>query len=483
MAVRVRFAPSPPGHFHIGSARPALFNYLYAKRHNGVFILRIEDTDTARNREGAEEGFYHAMRWLGLEWGEGVVVEGPHAPYSSLERLDTYRTHMEQLIHNGQAYRCYCTKEELDAANTALIEQGKTPGYGGQCRNLTEAERVTFEQEGRESTVRFRVGDDQIIAFDDLIRGHIEFDSRDIGDFVIVKSDGIPLYNFACAVDDGLMKVSHIIRGEEHLSNTPKQILLANALGFGVPEFAHVSLILNEDGKKLSKRDESIVQFIGQYEDMGYLPEAIINFLALLGWSPGGEQELFTMEELCELFSFERVNRSGAVFDRAKLDWMNGVYIKQAELSRIVEMAIVQLKKAGLLNSVPLTPETMRWLTGVVELYREQLQYVGQLPDVARLFFAPEAEYEQEATAVMTAAESHGVLRAAANELEQLQDWAPEEIKAAFKRIGQESGQKGRGLFMPIRCAATGSTHGPDLPRTLYLLGQECVVARLRAIG
>lgn len=475
MKVRLRYAPSPTGHLHIGGARTALFNYLFAKKHGGDYILRIEDTDLARNKENAEIGFMKGFEWLGLLWDEGPRVGGEYGPYTCMERLEIYQTHIDQLLAEGKAYRCYCSEEELEAEREALTAKGETPRYLGKCRHLTAEDQAKLVAEGRKPTIRFRVPEDHLLKFHDMIRGEIEFESNGIGDFVIVKSDGVPTYNFAVTIDDALMKITHVVRGEEHLSNTPRQLLIYEAFGWNIPEFAHLPLILNETGKKLSKRDESIVQFIEQYEELGYLPEAIINFLALLGWSPGGEQEIFSLEELMEQFSFERVQKSGATFDSSKLAWMNGQYIKAADLDRIIDLAVPFLQKAGLIGE---TYDRV-WVSHLVQLFKDGLNAVSEIAEHAKLFFTSELAYDEEAQSVLGDEATPTVLAAFRDKVQNLEDYSVDAIKASLKEVQKETGFKGKQLFMPVRVATTGQLHGPDLNVSLYLLGREKVVNRL----
>lgn len=476
MSVRLRYAPSPTGHLHIGGARTALFNYLYARKHGGQFILRIEDTDQTRNIEGAADKFYEELRWLGIEWDEGEDIGGPYVPYRCMERLDIYKKYVDQLLAENKAYYCYCTEEELEREREELLAKGQMPRYMGRCRHLTEEQKQKYEQEGRKKTIRFRVPEGQTITIQDHIRGEVQFDSDGIGDFVIVKSDGIPTYNFQVAIDDHLMKISLVVRGEEHLSNTPRQVMVYQAFAWDVPEFAHLPLILNENGKKLSKRDESIIQFISQYRELGYLPEAIVNFLALLGWSPGGEQEIFSKDELIQAFSLDRVNKSGAIFDTQKLDWMNAHYIKEAELERIVEMSIPYLQQAHYIGET----YDREWVTLLVSLYKEQMTSVSQLPKLSALFFVDDLEYEGEAADVLREEQVPAVLSAFASIVEKIGTWTPDAIKPALKQVQKETGYKGRALFMTIRVAATGQVHGPDLNSSLYLLGKEKVLRRIK---
>lgn len=325
--IRVRFAPSPTGPFHIGGARSALFNFLLARKMGGKMILRIEDTDLERSSRESEENIKAALKWLGMDWDEGIDVGGPNGPYRQTERLDIYKKYTEQLLAEGKAYYCYCTDEELEAERQALLAKGEMPRYMGHCRNLTSEQKAEYEKQGRKPTVRFKVPANQQIVVHDLVRGDVTFDSNGIGDFVIVKSDGIPTYNYAVVIDDHLMKINHVIRAEEHLSNTPRQCLVYDALGFEKPVFGHISLILGKDHTKMSKRHGATS--VDQYRQLGYLPAGINNFLALLGWAPNSEQEIFSMEELIKEFSMEHVAKNPAVFDLDKLNFINQHYVRQ----------------------------------------------------------------------------------------------------------------------------------------------------------
>ncbi|MBH8604817.1 MULTISPECIES: glutamate--tRNA ligase [unclassified Thermoactinomyces] len=479
--VRTRYAPSPTGHLHIGGARTALFSYLHAKKNGGDFIVRIEDTDTERNVPGADEKQMAMLKWLGIEWDESVDVGGPYAPYRCMERTDIYNRYIDQLLSEGKAYLSYATPEEIEKEREEQLARGETPKYSGWDRDLTPEERARFEEEGRVPSVRFRVPEGKTIIFDDEIRGTVRFESDGIGDFVIRRPDGRPTYNFAVVVDDALMKITHVIRGEEHLSNTPKQILIYEALGFEVPQFAHIPLILNAEGKKMSKRDETIIQFIDQYKELGYLPEAIINFIALLGWSPEGEEEIFSKDELIQAFSLSRVSKAPAIFDTGKLKWMNGQYIKQAPLERITRLAIPYLEKAGRVTT-PLSPEQEEWVTRLVSLYQEQLEYVAQIVELTDLFFQDEVTYGDSAAEVLREEHVPAVLGAFLQKVQEADRFEPETIKTMFKEIQKETGYKGKRLFMPIRVAVTGQDHGPDLRETLALIGKESVVNRLRSV-
>ncbi|HEU4962507.1 MAG TPA: glutamate--tRNA ligase [Bacilli bacterium] len=478
VTVRTRFAPSPTGHLHIGSARTALFNYLFAKKLGGQYLLRIEDTDQNRNVENAELGFIKWFEWLGLTWDEGPGVGGEYGPYSCMERLDIYQKHVDRLLAEGKAYPCYCTEEELEQEREALMAKNELPRYLGKCRTLTDEQRAAHEATGRKKTIRFRVPEDKFYKFNDMIRGEVEFDSNGIGDFVIVKSDGIPTYNFAVSVDDHLMQITHVARGEEHLTNTPRQLMIYEAFGWDVPTFAHLPLILNESGKKLSKRDQSIIQFIEQYAELGYLPEALNNFLVLLGWSPGGEQEIFSMDELVEAFSFDRVSKSGAVFDVDKLAWMNGQYIKAADLDRIVDMAVPYLQQAGYIGA----DYDRAFVTELVALFKDGMTAVSQIGELSAMFFTDEVAYDEEANAVLGEESAPTVLAAFRDKAQALEEFSADTIKAALKDVQKETGFKGKQLFMPTRVAVTGQTHGRDLNISLALLGREKVVSRIDAL-
>ncbi|WP_152395431.1 glutamate--tRNA ligase [Paenibacillus guangzhouensis] len=478
--VRVRYAPSPTGHLHIGNARTALFNYLFARHHNGKLIIRIEDTDLKRNIEGGEESQLTYLKWLGISWDESIDVGGEYGPYRQTERLDIYNKYAQQLIDGGFAYKCYCTEEELEQEREEQTARGEMPRYSGRHRDLTEEQRAAFEAEGRVPSIRFRVPEGRTFTFDDMVKGTISFESDVSGDFVIVKKDGIATYNFAVVIDDYLMKISHVLRGEDHVSNTPRQLMIYDALGWKPPVFGHMTLIVNEHHKKLSKRDESIIQFIEQYDQLGYLPEALFNFIALLGWSPKGEEEIFSREQFIEIFDAGRLSKSPAVFDTNKLSWLNNHYIKNAEPARIAAMSIPHLQKAGLLPAT-LTEAEQAWANSLVALYQEQMRSASDIVELSALFFQDEIQMDEEGTAVLAEEQVPAVLAAFLSKAEALTEFTAEAMKTAIKEVQKETGTKGKQLFMPIRVALTGQTHGRDLNETIALLGQDKVVARLRA--
>lgn len=476
--VRVRFAPSPTGHLHIGGARSALFNYLFARNQNGKFIVRIEDTDQARNVETATEKLMESLKWLGIEWDESVDQGGPYAPYQSMERLDIYKQHIDELLHKGKAYHCYMTEEELEAEREEQRSKGETPKYSGRDRHLTDEQKRAYEAEGKKPVVRFLVPKSQQIIVDDAVRGKVTFDSDGIGDFVIVRQDGIPTYNFAVVIDDQLMEISHVIRGEEHLSNAPRQVLLFEAFDWIAPKFAHASLILNEDHKKMSKRDESIIQFVEQYRDLGYLPEAIVNFISLLGWSPGGEEEILTKEQLVDQFSLDRVIKAPAVFDTQKLAWMNNQYMKEADEDRVVWLALPHLVKAGCLPEL-MSEQQKQWAYDLIVLHQEKMSYGAEIVELTKLFFREEIDYNEEAKEILAEEQVPEVLRAFKNKVNELETFTADEVKKTLKAVQKETGHKGKKLFMPVRVAVSGQMHGPDLPQTIALLGRGVINKRL----
>lgn len=479
--IRVRYAPSPTGHLHIGNARTALFNYLFARNQNGKFIIRIEDTDVKRNVEGGEQSQLKYLTWLGIDWDESVDKDGGYGPYRQTERLDIYNKHTEELLAKGLAYKCYCTEEELAEEREAQMARGETPAYSRKCCGLTHGEQEVLEKEGRKASIRFKVPADKTYTFNDTVKGEVSFESNGIGDFVIVKKDGIPTYNYAVVIDDYLMEMTHVLRGDDHISNTPKQLMIYEAFGWEAPIFGHMTLIVNESHKKLSKRDESIIQFIEQYEELGYLPEALFNFIALLGWSPGGEQEIYTKEEFIKLFDPSRLAKSPAVFDTHKLTWMNNQYIKQIDVERLVGISLPHLIKAGRLPQ-ELTAEQKAWARDLIALHQEKMSYGAEIVELTDLFFKEDLEFDDEAKEVLSGETVPEVIKSFKAQIEQLENFAAEEIKAAMKAVQKETGQKGKNLFMPIRVATTGSVHGPDLPQAIHLLGKDKILARLQSL-
>ncbi len=479
--VRVRYAPSPTGHLHIGNARTALFNYLFARSKQGKFIIRIEDTDKKRNIAGGEESQLKYLKWLGMDWDESVDVGGEYGPYRQSERNDIYQTYYNQLLDNGHAYKCFCTEAEIEAEREEQMERGETPHYSGKCRHLTAEERAKLESEGREPSIRIVVPEGKTYTFDDMVKGMVSFESEGMGDWVIIKKDGTPTYNFAVTIDDYLMKISHVLRGDDHISNTPKQLMVYEALGWEPPIFGHMTLIVNESRKKLSKRDESIIQFIEQYEELGYLPEALFNFITLLGWSPAGEEELYSKEEIIEIFDANRLSKSPALFDTNKLTWMNNQYMKKIEVDRLLELSLPHLVKAGRIGE-KLTDKELEWTKSLVSLLQEKMSFGAEIVELSDMFFKDEADYEEDTKEVLAGETVPEVLKAFSEELEKLEHFKADEIKAAMKAVQKSTGQKGKNLFMPIRAAVSGQTHGPDLPQAIELLGKEKVLKRIKKL-
>lgn len=477
--VRVRFAPSPTGPFHIGGARSALFNWLFARKMGGKLILRIEDTDLERSSRESEENIKAALKWLGMDWDEGIDVGGENGPYRQTERLDIYKKYTEKLLAEGKAYYCYCTDEELEEERQALIKEGKMPRYMGKCRNLTPEQIAAYEAEGRKPTVRFRVPADQQILVRDMVRGDVVFDSNNIGDFVIVKSDGIPTYNYAVVIDDALMHITHVIRAEEHLSNTPRQCLVYDALGFEKPVFGHISLILGKDHTKMSKRHGATS--VDQYRQLGYLPEGIVNFLALLGWAPNSEQEIFSIDELIKEFSMERVAKNPAVFDIDKLNWINQHYMRQLDDEAFFAAAKPHMIAAGYMTGEE-TGEKLAWLKKVVATSKDHVSFAAQIPASVEMYFNDEFGFENdEAAAVLQAETVPTVIGMLLEELPKLEVLDGAAVKSLFKTIQKTTKLKGKDVFMPIRVALTGNQHGPELAEMVPLLGIERTEKRIRA--
>lgn len=466
--VRVRYAPSPTGHLHIGNARTALFNYLFARHNDGDFIIRIEDTDQKRNIEDGEKSQLENLAWLGMNWDESPENPGEYGPYRQSERKEIYQPLIDQLLASNRAYKCYCTEEELEAEREAQRARGEMPHYAGTCANLTPEEQAEKEAQGLESVVRFRVPRNTEYAFTDMVKGAISFESDNIGgDFVIQKRDGMPTYNFAVAVDDHLMKITHVLRGDDHIANTPKQLMVYEALGWEAPEFGHMTLIINsETGKKLSKRDTNTLQFIEDYRKKGYLPEAVFNFIALLGWNPGGEDEIFSREELIKLFDENRLSKSPAAFDQKKLDWMSNDYIKNADFDKVFALCKPFLEEAG-----RLTDKAEK----LVELYKPQMTAAEEIVPLTDLFFEDFPELTEAEKEVMAGETVPTVLKAFKAKLEAMSDdeFVVENIFPQIKAVQKETGIKGKNLFMPIRIAVSGEMHGPELPDTIFLLGRE----------
>jgi nondiscriminating glutamyl-tRNA synthetase len=482
---RVRIAPSPTGPLHIGTARTALYNYLHARHVGGTFILRLEDTDQARSTIEFEKDILDGLHWLGLDWDEGPEVagepaRGPHAPYRQMERLPSYAAAAQQLLAEHLAYPCYCTPEELDADRKAQEAARQPPRYVGRCAKLTVEERRSREAAGRRGALRFRVGEG-VVAFDDIVRGRVEIDVANLGgDFVIVRADGTPLYHFTVVVDDAAMEVTDVIRGEDHLSNTPKHILLFRALGHGVPRFAHLPLILNADRTKMSKRKSQTA--IDDYIAQGFIREALVNYLALLGWSTGTEEEILTLDALVERFDIRNVHKGGAVFDRERLEWLNGQWIRRLEpddlidrMRPFVEAELV----AGRIERMP-SDEELRALLPVIQ---ERLPTLGAIGDLVGFLWVTHLDVDPLALVPKRwdAATTREGLAAARDTIAGVGDvsFEADELEPPLRALAEERGWKAGDLFMSIRVAVTGRTATPPLFDTLVALGRERVLGRM----
>lgn len=477
--LKVRFAPSPTGPFHIGGARSALFNWLVARHADGTFLVRIEDTDLKRSTKESEENIKDSLKWLGMNWDEGIDVGGPHGPYRQTERLDLYKKEVQRLLDEGKAYYCYCSAEELEVSRKAQLDAGKTPIYDEHCRHLTEEEKAKYEAEGRKPVVRLKVRKDGVFAFDDMVRGHVEFQAAGVGDFIIMKSDGIPVYNFAVVIDDAFMEVTHVIRAEEHLSNTPRQLAIYEALGYKPPKFGHISLILGEDHKKMSKRHGATS--VTEYRNMGYLPEAVVNYLALLGWTPKGEQEIFTEEELIKQFSMKRVSSNDAVFDINKLNWINFQYMKKLDADQLYDLIVPFLVKAGYVD-VAVSEEKKDWLKKVIWFMKDHIYFAGQAADELRFFFEDMPKItDEDVLAVMKEETSGKLLKAFIEDLKALETFDQAEIKKCFNACMKAQGIKGKAAYEPTRIALTGVTQGPGMFEMMELFGREKTMDRLEA--
>jgi glutamyl-tRNA synthetase len=468
--VRCRIAPAPTGYLHVGNARTALFNWLFARQHGGTFVLRIEDTDRKRSTDEAIGIVIDSLRWLGLDWDEGPEVEGPFGPYRQTERLDTYTGVAQRFLDEGRAYYCYDTPEELEDRRRAALKRGETPGYDGRCRNLSDAERAAFEAEGRPRAIRFAMpGTD--ITVHDLIRGETHFPANDLRDFVIVRSDGTPTYLLAAAVDDVLMEMSHVIRGEDLLASTPKQLEIIAAMGARPPLYAHLPLIVGNDHQPLSKRHGAVA--VEWFREQGILPEALVNYLALLGWSFDAETTFFDREQLVERFDLARVSHNPAAFDTDKLHWMNGHYIREASDERLTELLLEAMAREGLSVDAAL-------LTRAVPLIKERMKTVNEGVGLVTFLFTDEVEPDAKAQKVL-GPEQADLLREAASRLEAVEEWTHGEIETVLRGLQSDLGLSATKAFQPIRAAVTGTVVSPPLFESIELLGGERTLARLRA--
>ncbi len=514
MSIRVRFAPSPTGYLHLGGARTALFNWLFARKKHGKFILRIEDTDEVRSTDEAVLAIIRGLRWLGMDWDEGpkiivrprpplpplteeapesrerlreVIEElGEHKPYFQMQRLKLYKKYAEKLVQSGKAYRCYCLPEELEEMRKKALQEKRPPKYDGRCRNLTAKDEKRYIEEGRKPVVRFKTPQEGVTEFEDIVKRKVTFQNNLLDDFVMLKSSGSPTYNFAVVVDDHEMEITHVIRGDDHISNTPRQILLYEALGWEKPQFAHVPMILGSDGARLSKRHGATS--LEYYENEGYLPEAMVNYLALLGWATEDSQQIFDIEELKEKFSLERCAKSAAIFDLQKLLWMNGEYIRKMKPDELTFKAfpfiadekekLVQGKKYEEIE------ESVRMaLTKSISLEQEKIKLLKDIPYLIRYMLKEDLEdkdYEEEAKEkVLKVSGVKQILSDCRNRLARLEDFSEEKIEKEVRNYTNESGKKTSEVFHPIRVAVSGRTRGPGLFALLSFLGKERVLKRI----
>jgi len=453
--MRVRFAPSPTGHLHVGNARTALFNWLLARGHDGTFILRIEDTDLERSTRASEQAILDDLRWMGLQWDEGVEVGGPHAPYRQTERMQSYADHAKRLLDEGTGYYCFCSAERLEAHRKSQLAAGLPPKYAGTCRNIPPEEAKRRKDGGEPAVIRLRVPDHRAVTFTDAVRGDVTFQTEVIGDPVLVRSDGIPAYNFAVVIDDALMKITHVIRGEDHISNTPRQILLYEAFGYEPPTFAHLSLVMGPDHAPLSKRHGATS--VKEFRDKGYLPEALVNYLALLGWSPGQNEELLPAAELARRFTLDTVAHSAGVFDEDKLAWVNRHYLKQCPPSRLAALSEPYFRERGLVVG-EVSGQVRAWLEFVLPQVATSVDRLAELPDrLAAVFALPRVPAEFDGF-------DRAFVAALSEELNAAPPLTDKEIfRAVANKLKQRTGAKGKMLFHPIRVLLTGAHDGPEL--------------------
>ncbi|MCL4459649.1 MAG: glutamate--tRNA ligase [Chloroflexi bacterium] len=477
--VRVRIAPSPTGPLHVGRARTALFNWLFTRANDGVFIVRIEDTDRIRSTEENLRSILTSLRWLGLEWDEGPEVGGPYGPYFQMQRLPLYQEFAQRLLRAGAAYYCYCTPDELTAMREAA-KRAKMPfRYPGRCRPLTTKQRAAYEAEGRRPVLRFAAPSTGSTAFKDLIRGDITFDNTEIDDLVLVKSDGIPTYNFAVVVDDITMQITHIIRGDDHIANTPKQLLLYKALDASPPDFAHLPMVLGLDRAKLSSRHGATS--VMEFAELGYLPEAMVNYLALLGWAFDDKREIFRKEELVQHFRIERVSKTAAAFSIEKLDWMNGYYIRQLSLKELAERALPFWQKAGLVPTDQVPTKTLTYIQKMIPLIQERVKRLGEVVELTDFFFKERLTYDSALLIGkgMTAAMTKLALAETKRVVENLSLFNSETLEIQMRSLAESLGLKTGQLFGAVRVAVTGRTVAPPLFQTIAVLGREKTLDRL----
>ena len=475
MSIRVRFAPSPTGHIHVGNVRTALFNYLFARSQGGKFILRIEDTDLERSSLESEELIYEDLEWLGLDYDECPKKGGEYGPYRQTERFDIYNKYAEKLMEDGFAYKCFCTKEELDAEREKAQKEGRAYIYNGKCANLTKEETAEREARGEKASIRFRAFKPAVMVHD-MIHGDIEFPTNAFGDFIIIRPDGTPIYNYVVVIDDALMKITHVIRGDDHLSNTPKQALIYEAIGEKSPVFAHIPMILGPDHAKLSKRHGNTS--VEEFRKAGYLKEAMINYMSLLSWSSDDERELFTIDELKEKFSMNRVSKSAAVFDFDKLKWMNGIYIRSKDISELLELCKPYIISSGLADEKYIC-ENKAKMEAMLLSFRDNFTLLSYEQEYLQIYFKLPDEITEEAKEILALPTSKGVLDLFLSKTAGKEYLDLESYKAVMKEIQKETGTKGRPLYMAVRSGVTRSTKGPEMDSVATLLSCDELTKRI----
>ena len=467
-SIRVRFAPSPTGFLHIGNIRTALFNFLFAKRAGGKFILRVEDTDLERSKQEYRDAMMEDMLWMGIRWDEGPSLDGPYGPYEQSKRLPIYQKYVDQLIAEGKAYHCYVTEQETEDLKRIARAEHRPPRFDNRGRNFSKEEIEARKAKGVKPTVRFKIENPQL-KMHDLIRGDVQFNLDDmVGDFVILRADGSPTFHLAVCVDDGLMNVTHVIRGEDHLSNTPKHILLLNAMGFNPPQYGHLSLIHGEGGEPLSKRLESVS--VKEFRKNGYLPRALANYIALLGWAPGDNREIFSWEELQKTFDLKQVNKSSSIYDPKKLNWVNGQHLRALSDEEFSKSALAYLKAQKLLKH----DETM--VHEVLPVFKDNIERFDQLPERLAVL---DDQFDYENKILIQNPEAKDIFKIGIKALADLSALTPASFDLWMEAVKPNVKVKGKNLFMPIRIALTGKEHGPELKRLFYILGKKKLQTRL----
>lgn len=476
--VRVRFAPSPTGFLHIGGARTALFNWFFARQNKGQLVLRIEDTDSVRQKEDSIDQILDSLKWLGIDWDEGPEKGGDFGPYYQSQRQSFYTAAADKLIQNRKAYYCFCTEEELETERERQRKEGTLVRYSGKCRDLSENEVQERLEQGLKPVIRIKLADFDQIVVKDIIRGSVKFKSDQFDDFIIIKSNGLPAYNFACVVDDYAMQISHVIRAEEHLSNTPKQQYLYEALGYTIPKFAHLSMILAPDRSKLSKRHGATS--VSEFKDMGCLPEAIINYLTLLGWSPGeGQSEIISPEQTIRSFSLDKVSKTAAVYDIQKLIWLNGQYITEYNLDKLTLYAVPFLIQEGIVSSIE-AEQNQEYISAVVETVRERVRTLQELAEAGRYFFQDIINYDEKGKEKYFRQENVATLLSEGKEcLANVEDFNVENTEKAYRNLMEKLNIKGGQIIHPTRLALTGRTVSPGLFDVMALLGKKRCLDRL----